>query len=254
MISESTPRTFAGARRDRVRTEKALAHRVQRARADVAVHDADCGQGERKQPSRTRADGRQETSNPPTGLADGLEVGSPLPEGLSGCAPHRGSPVTPGGVFWHTWPGVPSQWHTAYDLSRIRAGLVSGGSLMNRSRRRFFGQCATVVSTSAVSAMVGRSRAAGRAGRAAAQLGRQLSLQHEPHDIGDLAGAGPGVREKARAVQGSRYAPLFQRHSRQCRPFPFAARDERCRRARSRGAEGHGGVGNQLRATVSVSR
>ena len=82
MISESTPRTFAGRRRHRVRSEKALAHGVQRARSDVAVNDAECGQGERNQPLRTCADGRQEILHSADGLADGLAGWNPLPESL----------------------------------------------------------------------------------------------------------------------------------------------------------------------------
>ena len=78
MMSDSTPSTLSCVARDGVRAEEALAHRVERAGADVAVDDADCGEGEREK--RPRTDGaRQEASNQPTGLADGLEVGSPLP-------------------------------------------------------------------------------------------------------------------------------------------------------------------------------
>ena len=39
------------------------------------------------------------------------------------------------------------------------ANCTAGGLLVNYSRRRFFGQCATVVGTSAVSAMIGRTPA-----------------------------------------------------------------------------------------------
>ena len=44
----------------RVRSKKAFAHRVQGTRADVAVDDADCGEGERKELARGRAGGNQE--------------------------------------------------------------------------------------------------------------------------------------------------------------------------------------------------
>ena len=79
-MSDRMPRTFSGVGRHRMRAEEALAHGVQRAGADVAVHDADCGQRERKDLAGTCASDRQNASNLPTGLADGLEVGSPLPD------------------------------------------------------------------------------------------------------------------------------------------------------------------------------
>ena len=79
-------------RRHRVRAEEALAHRVERAGADVAVDDADGGQREREAARRGRAAGsRQKSLQSPTGLADGLEVGSPLPESLR-MRPYRVGP------------------------------------------------------------------------------------------------------------------------------------------------------------------
>ena len=48
-MSESTPRTFASRRRHRVLAAEALAHRVERARADVAVDDAERAEREAAQ-------------------------------------------------------------------------------------------------------------------------------------------------------------------------------------------------------------
>ena len=48
MISERTPTTFVVGRRDAVLRLEALAERVQRARSDVAVDDAERGEGEQR--------------------------------------------------------------------------------------------------------------------------------------------------------------------------------------------------------------
>ena len=69
--------------RHRVRAEEALPHRVERAGADVAVDDTDRGQRKGKELAGTGAGGRQKASNQPTGLADGLEVGSPRPVSIA---------------------------------------------------------------------------------------------------------------------------------------------------------------------------
>ena len=48
-MSESTPRTFAWRGRDAVFAVKTFAQRVKRARADVAVNDAEAGQAKQGQ-------------------------------------------------------------------------------------------------------------------------------------------------------------------------------------------------------------
>ena len=53
MMSDSTPRTLSCVGGTAVRAEEALAHGVQRARADVAVDDAERGERERKQATAT---------------------------------------------------------------------------------------------------------------------------------------------------------------------------------------------------------
>ena len=65
---------------DAVRPVEALAQGVERAGADVAIDDADSADGKRKQSLVRRPCGHEHSSNEPTGLADGLEVGCPLPE------------------------------------------------------------------------------------------------------------------------------------------------------------------------------
>ena len=73
-----------------MRSEEALAQRVQWTGADVAIDDANSGQREREEVAAGPHRSRHEASNPPTGLADGLEVGSPLP------ATHRMRPTNMG--------------------------------------------------------------------------------------------------------------------------------------------------------------
>src|SRR5688500_12022165 len=61
-----------------MRAEEALLEGVQRTRSDVAVDDAERRQRKREQALRMDLIGH-EGLQVPTGLADGLEVGSPLP-------------------------------------------------------------------------------------------------------------------------------------------------------------------------------
>ena len=56
-------------RRHGMRAEEAFAHRVERARADVAVDDADRGERERKELAWGRAGGRQDASNSADGVS-----------------------------------------------------------------------------------------------------------------------------------------------------------------------------------------
>ena len=53
-MSERTPKMFAWRERDGVRAVEALAHRVERARADVAVDDAEGQQREREEAPAAR--------------------------------------------------------------------------------------------------------------------------------------------------------------------------------------------------------
>ena len=82
---------------------------------------------------------------------------------------------------------------------------------MNHNRRQFIGQCATMVKTSAVSAMIGRMPAATSPDQPLLNWAGNYQVQHTAHYFCDLAGGGPGVRQKTRAAQGSRHPPLLQR-------------------------------------------
>ena len=75
-----------------MRAVEALPHRVERAGTDVAVDNAERGERERKELALTGAGGARSTPIPPTGLADWLEVGCPLPEERPGYAHIAGPP------------------------------------------------------------------------------------------------------------------------------------------------------------------
>ena len=66
--------------RDGMRPEEAFPHRIERAGADVAVNDADRASVKGRSFRWVVPRGARRPPIPPTGLADGLEVGSPLPE------------------------------------------------------------------------------------------------------------------------------------------------------------------------------
>ena len=80
---------------------------------------------------------------------------------------------------------------------------------MNQSRRRFVGQCATVVGTSAVSAMIGR---AAEAAQTQPLMNWAGNYRYGTNRITSAtsAGTGAGVRQETRSVQGARHSPLLQ--------------------------------------------
>jgi hypothetical protein len=55
-----------------MRAEEAFAQRIERARADVAINDADCGNCDGEKLAGGRIGTRQKSSNPATRLGDAL--------------------------------------------------------------------------------------------------------------------------------------------------------------------------------------
>ena len=125
---------------------------------------------------------------------------------------------------------------------------------MNYSRRRFVGQCAAVVGTSAVSAMIGRTPAdAAQTEPLRNWAGNYRYSTNRITSATSLAQIQEFVRKHAHfKVLGTRHC--FNGIADSADEFLSLREMNDSRRARSRGADGHGGVGNELRPTVPVSR
>ncbi len=125
---------------------------------------------------------------------------------------------------------------------------------MNHNRRQFIGQCASMVKTSAVSAMIGRMPAAPSPDQPL--LNWAGNYQYSTNRITSatsLAEVQEFVRKHDRLkVLGTRHC--FNGIADSADNFLSLREMNAGRRARSRGADGHGRVGNELRPVVPVSR